>query len=89
MSKNEFMNILSFVHLSDNTEYVGKGEVGYDPRKKLGTLFTSLTKSFTEMWLPRRNISIDEGCIAFKGHVNFKCYNAKQIDKYHIVIQNS
>ena len=54
MLKNEFMNIWSFFHLSDNTEYVGKGEVGYDPHKKLGTLFMSLVKSFTEMWIPHR-----------------------------------
>ena len=39
--KNEFMNIWSSFHLSDNTEYVGKGEVGYDTHKKLGTLFMS------------------------------------------------
>ena len=36
------------------------------------------------MWIPRQNLSIDEGSIACKGHVSFKCYNPQKIDKYHI-----
>ena len=57
---------------------------GYDPHKKLGELFTSLTRSFAEKWVPYQNLSIDEGCIALKGSMSFKCYNGSKIDKYHI-----
>ena len=84
MPRDKFMNILSFFHLNDNNTYAKKGQDGYDPRKKLGELFTSLTRSFAEKWVSRQNLSIDEGCIAFKGRVSFKCYNGSKIDKYHI-----
>ena len=83
MSRNFFQTILTFFHLADNDIYP-KGSDDYDPREKLGYLFTSLSSSFTVMWIPRQNLSIDEGCIAFKGNISFKYYNPKKIDKYHI-----
>ena len=58
--------------------------MGTTQRKKLGKLFTTLTDLFSELWIPRQNLSIDEGCIAFKGRINFKCCNANKINKYHI-----
>ena len=66
-----------FFHLTDNTKCLAKGDADYDPRNKLGTLFTSLCNA-TVM------LSIDKGCIPFKGNVAFKCYNPKKIEKYHI-----
>ena len=33
MSRDEFFNIFSFLHLCDNATYVIKGQDGYDPRK--------------------------------------------------------
>ena len=52
--------------------------------KKLGNLFTSLTTTFQSMWTPRQHISIDEGCIPFKGRESFKCFNHSKSAKYHI-----
>ena len=80
MSHDEFLLIMSFFHLTDNSTYSAKGEDGYNPRRKLGLLFTSLTESFAKLWTPRKMPSIDEGCIPFKGIVSFKCYNPKKIE---------
>ena len=84
MPRGECKNILSVFHLCDNTTYPKKGKDRYDPRKKLEKLFTTLTDLFLELWIPSQNLSIDEGCIAFKGRINFKWYNANETDKYHI-----
>ena len=39
---------------------------------------------FKSIWVPRREISIDEGTIPFKGRLNFKVYNPNKPDKYGI-----
>lgn len=84
MSRDEFFNIFSFLHLNDNSTYINKGQDGYNPCKKLGFFYEFVTSRFSEVWLPRQNLSIDEGCVPFKGRIHFRCYNPKKIDKYHI-----
>ena len=74
----------SFLHLNDNAVYVNKGQEGYDPCKKLGYFHEYVTSRFSEVWLPNQNLSIDEGCIPFKGRIHFRCYNPKKIDKGNI-----
>ena len=54
MRRDEFFNIFSFLHLCDNATYVQKGQDGYDPRKKLGSFYESVTKRFAEVWYPRQ-----------------------------------
>ena len=70
MPRDEFLNIMTFFHLSDNAMYPLRGTDGYNPRLKLGKLFTTLTHAFTNLFTPRQNLSIDEGCILFKGHIH-------------------
>ena len=84
MSRDEYHNIQTFLHLCDNETYPKKTDPEYDPRKKIGFLFTSLCESFWKVWSPRQHLSIDEGSIPFKGRVSFKCYNPSKPDKYHI-----
>ena len=66
MSRDEFFNIFSLLHLNDNIAYVKKGHNGYDPCKKLGFFYEFVTQRFAEVWVPHQNISVDEGCIPFK-----------------------
>ena len=84
MVRDKFFNIFSFLHLCNNGDYIARGNPGYDPCKKLGFFFEYVTKRFSEVWSPRQNLSIDEGCIPFKGRIHFRCYNPSKIDKYHI-----
>ena len=83
MSRDEY-HIQTFLHLCDNETYLKKTDPEYDPRKKIGFLFTSLCESFRKVWSPRQHLSIDEGSIPLKGRVSFKCYNPSKPDKYHI-----
>ena len=84
MSRDEFFNIFSLLHLNDNSAYVKKGHNDYDLCKKLGFFYEYVTHRFSEVWSPRQNLSIDEGCIPFKGRIHFRCYNPSKIYKYHI-----
>ena len=84
MSRNEFEIIFAFLHCCDNSEYATKGHPGYNPKKKLGFTYEKLVENFCNIWLPCKNIAIDEGTVPFKGRIHFKCYNRNKTDKYGI-----
>ena len=83
MSRRDFFNILSFLHCCNNANYPAKGEIGYDPRKKLGMVFSKVSEKFASAWIPQ-HVAIDEGTIPFKGSIHFKVYNPNKPDKYGI-----
>ena len=84
MPRNEFMNLMQFLHLFDCDDYIPRGEIGYDPRQKLGQFYTSIQNTFSHMWVCRQSMSVDEGTIPYKGRVHFKCFNPSKPDKYHL-----
>ena len=55
------MNILIFFHSCDNDNYVSRGQEGYNPVNKLGTIYSVFTGNFSDIWKPGKNICIDEG----------------------------
>ena len=61
-----------------------RGQPGYDPRLNLGNILLLMLGQFKSVWVPRREISIDEGTIPFKGRVSFKVYNPNEPDKHGI-----
>ena len=84
MSRDKFMNILTFFHLCDNDNYVPRGQEGYNPVHKLGTIYSVVTGNFSDVWKPGKNVCIDEGVIPFRGKVLFKVYNPDKPDKYGV-----
>lgn len=84
MSRDKFMNILTFFHLCDNDNYVPRGQAGYNPVKKLGNVFSVVTENFSSVWKPGKNVCIDEGMIPFRGKIHFKVYNPDKPDKYGV-----
>ena len=84
MSRNEFEDILAFLHCCNNSEYATRGQPAYNPKKKLGFTYQKLVENFCNIWLPRKNIAVDEGTVPFKGRIHFKCYNPNKPDKYGI-----
>ena len=61
MPRVDFYNILSFLHCCISSEYISKGQPGYNPKKKFGQILTTLTGKFSTLSTPRQHISIDEG----------------------------
>ena len=72
------------MHCSNPADYIPKGQPGYNPKKKLGKILPLMQNQFKSIWIPRREVSIDEGTIPFKGRVSFKVYNPNKPDKYGI-----
>jgi len=81
--KIKFSNFSRF-SIGVNTDYPAKGEDDYDPRKKLGLVFSKVSEQFASTWIPRQYVSIDEGTILFKGNIHFKVYNHNKPDKHGI-----
>ena len=84
MSRQEFFNVMSFLHCCYSSDYPGKGQPGYNPRNKIGKVFMTLKERFQAVWTPRCHILIDEGTIPFKGNIQFKVFNPMKPDKYGI-----
>ena len=84
MSRDKFKNILTFFHLCNNDNYIPRGQEGYNPVNKLGTIYSVVTGNFSDVWKPGKNICIDEGMIPFRGKVHFKVYNPDKPDKYGV-----
>ena len=82
MSRNRFQMILSFLHFSDNNEYVRSGEPGHDKLFKVRPVIEKIIPRFAEVYSPLKELSLDEMTIAFKGRSTLKCYNPKKPDKY-------
>ena len=45
-------------------------------------MYRVVTRKFSDVWKPGKNICIDEGMIPFRGKVHFKVYNSDKPDKY-------
>ncbi|XP_069104408.1 piggyBac transposable element-derived protein 4-like [Argopecten irradians] len=82
MSRDRFMNVMSFFHLCDNNTAVQRGLDGYSPLQKLGRPYTDILKSFENCYNPGRNIAIDEGMIPWRGKLNFRVYSPDKPIKY-------
>ena len=84
MTRDLFLNILAFLHLSDNATYVARGLAGHDPITKLGAVYIRLLEKFSSVWSPGQHVCIDEGMIAYRGSVSFKVYSPDKPDKYRM-----
>ena len=84
MPRDRFLVLLTFLHYSDNTNYVARGQDGYDPLYKLGTVYHDVTHLFTTNYYPTMNIAIDEGLVPWRGNIHFRVYNPDKPDKFGI-----
>ena len=76
------MNILSFLHLSDNRNYILRGQRGYNPLFKLGEVYDNILTRFKTVWYPGQHMCIDEGMIPFRGKVHVRVYAPDKPNKY-------
>ena len=74
MKRDRFSLILRFLHLSDSSKYIPKGQPGYDPLYKIRPFVNPLLKNFQSAYNLGREVSIDESMIGFKGRLHFIQY---------------
>ena len=71
MSSRRFLHILRFLHFVDNEDAtVDKGNKLW----KIGNVLAYLNKRFSGTYNPRRELSIDETMLKFKGRLSIKQY---------------
>ena len=76
--------LLTFLHCSDNNNYVTRGQEGYDPLYKLGTIYDTIRYLFSTHYYPTKNIAMDEGLVPWRGNIHFRVYNPDKQDKFGI-----
>jgi hypothetical protein len=84
MSRNRFTQILSFLHVNDNSNYVARGQPGHDALFKVRPIYTQLMANFLRVYRPRQNLSIDEGIVPWSGRLKFRVYVPMKPDRFGI-----
>ena len=82
MPRNRYQIIWRFLHFADN-EAVDAAETP-DRLAKVNPVLLYLTDKFKEMFVPGRNVSIDEGMLLWCGRLAFRVYNPQKPTKYGI-----
>ena len=83
MTKNWFEAIIQFLHFSDSTREPQRAAANYDRLFKVRVLLSRVHENIYE---PSKNISIDEGMIAYKGRLSFRQYMPAKPTKYGIKV---
>ncbi|XP_012935902.1 piggyBac transposable element-derived protein 4 [Aplysia californica] len=84
MGRDRFMQILSFLHISDDTNYRPYGEPGHHPLAKLEPVYSTLRATFQSLYTPERKVSIDEAVCPWRGRLRFRVYMKDKPHKWGI-----
>ena len=76
------MQILQFLHFSNNEDQTAAG----DKLRKVKPLLALLVERFQAVYVPARQISIDEELVLFKGRLTFKQYSRIGIKVYALCV---
>ena len=83
---NEFMMIMQFLHLVNNTIALPKDNLNYDKLFKFGGIHITLNKLFGDIYEPTGSLSIDEEMIRIKSRTSFLQYIPKKPNKFGIKV---
>jgi hypothetical protein len=72
MSRNRYQLITTFLYFNNNTTRMERGQEGYDALHKIRPLLDIVDPFYQRAYCPRRELSIDESMIKFKGRLFFK-----------------
>ncbi|XP_068122164.1 piggyBac transposable element-derived protein 4-like [Hyperolius riggenbachi] len=86
MSRTRYLTILRFLHFSDNSQYQTGEDPNIDPLYKIRPLIDYLSQKFSEVYVPEKNISIDESLVHFTGRLRIKQYIPSKRARYGIKI---
>ena len=73
MPRNRYQTILRFLHFADNSQY-DPNDPDRDRLYKVRPLVDLLVSKFKAVYIPEKNISIDEELLLWKGRLVFKQY---------------
>ena len=74
LPRDRFFTILRFLHLSDNSFAISRGQPGHDRSFKIRPMIYSLVEAWQDAYDIEKSVSVDECMIAFKGRVSMCKY---------------
>lgn len=84
MSRDRFTQIMRYLHFSDSEQEPLPGAQNFDPLYKVKLLVDHFNACFKHEYNPRRNVTIDECIIPFKGRVQFCQYMPNKPNKWGV-----
>jgi len=85
MSRDRFHQIMRYLHFNDPNQHVPQaGEPNRDCLYKVRTIMNMFNEQMKSQYVPKRQVSVDETMIPFKGRVSFKQYMPAKPSKWGI-----
>ena len=83
LSRDRFRQVWNSWHFSNNDE----ADLRADRLQKINPLLDYFLPKFKEVYKPKRELSLDESIMPWRGRLCFKIYNASKLNKYGILIR--
>ncbi|CAJ0946553.1 unnamed protein product [Ranitomeya imitator] len=84
MIRKRFEAIHKFLHFRDNTDILPCDDPNFDRLFKIRPVIEHFSNKFAEVYIPQREICVDESLIHFKGRLQFRQYLASKRARYGI-----
>uniref|UniRef100_A0A8C4NJI7 PiggyBac transposable element-derived protein domain-containing protein n=1 Tax=Eptatretus burgeri TaxID=7764 RepID=A0A8C4NJI7_EPTBU len=86
MSYTRFAKIRQYLQASNGSCVTERSDPTYDPIYKVRAIVDKLQTNFSQYYRPRRELSVDEGMIPFKGRLFFKQHMPNKPAKWGIKV---
>lgn len=83
LSRNRFEQIWNFWHFSDNESNTDSADRLY----KIRPIVAHFLEKFKTVYSPKRELSLDEGVIPWRGRLRFRTYNPGKLVKYGLLVR--
>ncbi|XP_069815791.1 piggyBac transposable element-derived protein 4-like [Dendropsophus ebraccatus] len=74
MTRPRFEALQKFLHFSDNSQCPPQEDPRFDRLNKIRPVINILARNFSSLYTPKKEISVDESLVSFKGRVKFRQY---------------
>ena len=86
MSKNRYEELVCYIHFNDSSKEPPRGDANYNRLYKIRPIFDYILNKCKSNFKPTKNISVDEGMIAFRGRLSFRQYMPAKPTKNRIKV---
>ena len=86
MPRDKFMAISRFLHFTDNSKALSRGDPNYDRLWKIRPAIQKIQEQSQKMYTPGEKVSIDESMIGTKARLSFLQYMPKKPTKWGVKV---
>ncbi|XP_068115852.1 piggyBac transposable element-derived protein 4-like [Hyperolius riggenbachi] len=84
MKRERYEMLIKCLHFNDNTQHLSRDDPAHDRLFKLRPLLSHLSDKFKEVYMPGKNIVVDESLMSFHGRLGFRQYIPSKRARYGI-----